>query len=155
MMELKSTLDVFNEADVPSVPWIAKGQAIKSLVGSAEHPSERIMVALASFEPGTYEELHWHLVEKFYYVISGRAVMKDIEGKTRELRPGSVVYAPPGIAASHSWHVTETLQLISVRASTDPETFIQFDVDLSTKQSSASFESLVARKAVHFRKSLY
>jgi len=154
-MELKSTLKVFNEADVPSAPGIAQGQEIKRLAGSADHPSERLTVNLASFKPGTYEELHWHLVEKFYYVISGRAVMTDIEGKTHDIGPGSVVYATPGIAASHSWDIKEPLQLISIRASTDPETNIQFDVDLAARQSSVSIDYLVERQATNFKKSLY
>ena len=108
-MELKSTLKVFNEADLPAVPGVTQGQILKQLAGSAEHPSERLTVRLASFKPGTYEELHWHLIEAFYYVISGRAVMTDIEGKTYDIVPGSVVYAPPGIAGSHSWEIKEAL----------------------------------------------
>ena len=154
-MEIKSTLKVFNEVDVPYTPGIAQGQEIKRLAGSADHPSERLSVILASFKPGTYEELHWHLVEKFYYVISGRAVMTDIEGKTYDIGPGSVVYATPGITASHSWDIKEPLQLIAIRATADPEKNIQFDVDLATRRSSVSIDYLVERQAANFKKSLY
>lgn len=52
-MELKSTLRVFNQAEVPEGPGIAKGQTIKRLAGSAQHPTEKVMVVLASFKPGT------------------------------------------------------------------------------------------------------
>lgn len=154
-MELKSTLKVFNEAEVSSVPGVTQGQILKFLAGDAAHPSERIRVVLASFKPGTHENLHWHLIEAFYYVISGRAVMTDIEGKTRDIGPGSVVYAPAGIAGSHSWEIKETLQLISVRGTNDPEKTIQFDVDISNKESSISFSQLAGRQATHFKKSLY
>jgi len=154
-MELKSTLKVFNESDVPSAPGIAQGQEIKRLAGSADHPSERISVVLASFKAGTHENLHWHLVEVFYYVISGRAVMTDIEGKTHDIGPGSIVYATPGIAGSHSWDIKEPLQLIAVRATADPEKNIQFDVDLATGQSSVSIDYLAERQATSFQKSLY
>jgi len=115
-MELKSTLKVFNESEIPGGTGVTTGQTLKQLAGSAEHPSERIRAILASFKPGTHEKLHWHLIEAFYYVISGRAVMTDIEGKTYDIGPGSVVYAPPGIAGSHSWEIKEQLQLISFRA---------------------------------------
>ena len=154
-MNMESTLKVFNEAEVPAASGVTQGQTLKHLVGSAEHPSERINIRLASFKPGTIENLHWHLIEVCYYVISGRAVMTDIEGNTHDIGPGTVVYASPGIAGSHSWEIKETLQLISIRATTDSEKHIQFDVDPSTKQSTISLNHLSARKAVNFKKSLY
>ncbi len=154
-MGLKSTLKVFNEGDVPAVPGLVSGQEIKRLAGSADHPSERLTVVLASFKAGVHEKLHWHLVEVFYYVVSGRAVMTDIEGKTRDIGPGSVVYASPGIAGAHSWDIKEPLQLIAVRATADPEKNIQFDVDLAAGQSSVSIDYLVERQAADFPKSLY
>jgi mannose-6-phosphate isomerase-like protein (cupin superfamily) len=95
------------------------------------------------------------LIEAFYYVISGRAVMRDIEGKTYDICPGSVIYAPPGISASHSWEIKEQLQLISIRATTDLEKIIQFDVNPSTKDSSVSLTHLEMRQAINFKKSLY
>jgi len=151
MAELKSTLKVFNAADITGGPGVVKGQTIKRLVGNEERPSERIFTGLASFVPGTYEPLHWHFIEAFYYVISGRAVMKDIEGKTYDIGPGSVVYAPAGIAGSHSWDIKEQLQLITVRATTDPEKIIQFTVDESTKESTIEFDFLMRRGADRFK----
>ena len=155
-MEIKSTLKVFNEADIPGAPGVVgRGQLVKQLAGSAERPSERLTVVLVSFEPGTHEHLHWHLIEVFYYVISGRAVMKDIEGKSHDIGPGSVVYASPGIAGSHSWEIKERLQLIGVRATADPEKTIQFDVDPTTKESTMPVDRLAKRQAISLKKSLY
>lgn len=155
-MEIKSTLKVFNEADIKGAPGVVgRGQLLKMLAGSAEHPSERLTVALVSFEPGTHENLHWHLIEVFYYVISGRAVMMDIEGKSHDIGPGSVVYATPGIAASHSWEIKEKLQLIAIRATADPEKTIQFDVDPVTKESTMPVDRLAKRQAISLKKSLY
>ena len=153
-MELKSTLKVSNEADLPAWVGLYK-EMTKTLAGSTENPSERIDVRLVSFESGTYAKLHWHLVEKFYYVISGQAVMTDIEGKTHDIGPGSVVYSPPGIVGAHSWDIKEPLQLIAVRATVDTETSIQFEVNPATKQSSVPFDILVSRQAITFKKSLY
>ncbi len=155
-MEIKSTLKVFNEADMPFAQGLAgPGHRRKQIAGGAEHPTERITVALVTFEPGTHEHLHWHLVEVFYYVISGRAIMKDIEGRTYDVGPGSVVYATPGIASSHSWKITERLQLIGIRATTDPEKLIQFDVDPETMESTLPVGRLAARQVINFKKSLY
>ena len=154
-MKVTSTLRVFNEADLPKGGGVVSGQSQKQLAGSAENPTERITVRLASFEKGTHEPLHWHLVEVFYYVISGRATMKDIEGKTYEIGPGTVIYGPPGIEGSHSWKVTEPLTLIAVRATTDPARTVQFTVDPSTLESKMALEHLVFRGAVRFKESLY
>ena len=154
-MNLKSTLRIFNEADLEPQPAVVRGQTGKLLAGTTERPSERLWAALASFEPGTVEGLHWHLVEVFYYVISGRAVMRDIEGKSHNIGPGSVIYAPAGIAGSHEWDIKEKLQLIAVRATADPEKLMQFEVNSSTKESSIEFELLVNLfKGAEF-KSLY
>jgi hypothetical protein len=81
--------------------------------------------------------------------------MTYIEGKTHDIGPGSIVYATPGIAGSHSWDIKKPLQLIAVRATADPEKNIQFDVDLATRQSSVSIDYLVERQAASFQKSLY
>jgi len=151
MTELKSTLQVFNAAEVKEGPGIAEGQTVKRLIGNEDRPSERIVTLLASFIPGTYEHLHWHPIEVFYYVISGRAVMKDIEGKTYDIGPGSVVYAPAGIAGSHDWDIKEQLQLIGVRATTDTEKNIQFNVDESTKESSIAYDYLIRRGGARFK----
>jgi len=154
-MKLKSTLRVFNETELAPGPGVVKGQSQKQLAGDPNHPTERIIVRLASFEPGTHEHLHWHMIEVFYYVMLGKAVLKDVEGKTYEMGPGSVIYAPAGIAGAHSWEVTEPLRLLAVRATTDPERTIQFSVDPDTLESTLSFEHLEFRGAVNFKKSLY
>ena len=154
-MELKSTLKIYDEADISAGPGVVKGHSPKVLAGSEEHPSEKITVRLVSFEPGTLEHLHWHLIEVFYYVISGSAVMKDIEGRSYNIGPGNVIYAPPGIAGAHEWDIQEQLQLIAIRATTDPERMIQITVDKSSRESRIDFDYLVNRSGAKFEKSLY
>ena len=121
MSELKSTLRVFNEAELDSKPGPYARQARKRLVGCDERPSERLLMNSASFEPGAHVDLHWHPTEGIYYVISGRADMTDIEGNTCEIGPGSVIYVTPGIASSHEWKVKERLQILIIRATTERE----------------------------------
>ena len=155
-MEIKSTLRVFNASEVQGVPGVVpQGQIVRNLAGGAERPTERLTVNLVNFEPGVHEHLHWHLIEVFYYVVSGRAVMKDIEGKSYDLGPGSVIYASPGISSSHSWEIKEKVQLLGIRASADPSKMIQFDVDPETKASTMPLERLARRQAISLKKSLY
>lgn len=155
LLELKSVLKVFSEADVKTISGVVPGQIRKPLVGvGGGTPSERLRLRLATFEPGTHEPLHWHLVEALYYVISGSAVSKDIEGKSYELGPGSVVYAPPGIVGAHSWTVKEKLQLLSIRATNGSEAMFQFTVDEDSKRSFIDLASLNARTRA-LQRSLY
>jgi quercetin dioxygenase-like cupin family protein len=154
-MKLQSTLQVFREADVPAGPGVIPGHTVKPLAGSPKHPSERLTIRLASFEPGTHERLHWHMIEAFYYVLSGRASLEDIEGKTYDIGPGSVIYAPPGIAGAHEWRVQETLQLIFVRATTELASIIPLRVDKRTKESSIEAGNLIKWAGARFEKSFY
>jgi mannose-6-phosphate isomerase-like protein (cupin superfamily) len=155
-MEVKSTLRVFNEEEVESTLGIGgEGQRIRVLAGSEQHPSERMMVITKSFDAETYEALHWHIIEAFYYVISGRGVLRDIEGKSYPLGPGSVIYAPSGIAGSHEWEIQEPLKLLAFRATGDGERIIQFNVDRETKSSSIAYDYLTKWAGTQFKKSMY
>ena len=151
MPEIKSTLRVFNEKSLESGPGVVSGQTIKMLAGVEELPTERIFVGLASFEAGTYEGLHWHPVEVFYFIVSGRAIVCDLEGNAHEVVPGSVVYAPPGLAGSHDWDIKEPTKLIFVRATTEKDRVLQFEVDKNTLESKIDFDLLSRHDGIQFR----
>ncbi len=149
-MEIKSTLVVVNEEEIQSRGGVTTGQTLKPIVGNAERPTDRLRVALATFEPGTIEKLHWHPIEAFYYVISGRATVRDFEGNEYDAGPGTSIYAPPGIAGAHEWEVKETMQLLSIRASTDSAKKMQFTVDKKTKRSYIDLDELIRRDGLSF-----
>lgn len=154
-MEVKSALQVFNQSTVPLSPGVVDGLTIRKLAGDAHHPSERISVGLATFAPGTHEHLHWHLIETFHYIVAGRGIVRDIEGNSYDVGPGDVVYGPPGMRGAHEWEVTETLQLLTIKATNAPERAIQFNVDRSTMESRAELGYLVERGAADLKKSFY
>jgi len=149
-MEIKSTLAVVNPEEIKPQPGAADGLTLQPIVGSGERPSDRIRVAKATFKAGTLEHLHWHPIEAFYYVISGRATVRDYEGKEYDAGPGTSIYAPAGIAGAHEWEVTESLELLSIRAGTDPTKKMQFTVDKDTKRSYIDLHELVRRDGVSF-----
>ena len=155
MKKIKSTLQVFNQSRIPEVPGVIKGIMLRKLTGSPEHPSERISVGIATFAPGTHEHLHWHLIETFHYVLAGAATVRDIEGNVYKVGPGDVVYGPPGLRGSHEWEVRESLQLLTVKATNDPERAIQFNFDMSTMASSAELDYLIDRGVEDMKKSFY
>ena len=152
---VKSELQVFNQSTVGESPGVIPGLKIRKLAGSAEHPSERINVAVAQFGPGTHEHLHWHLIETFHYVLAGSAVVRDIEGNEYPVGPGDVVYGPPGLHGSHEWEVKESLQILTIKATNDPERAIQFNFDRTTMDCSATLDYLVARGAADMKQSFY
>lgn len=150
-MEVKATLQVVNEAALKAQRGVTEGQTIKPLVGHAERPTDRIRTAFATYEAGTVEALHWHPIEAFYFVVSGHATVRNIEGEEFEVGPGSYIYAPPGIAGAHEWEVKESLQLLSVRASTESVRKMQFTVDKKTKRSYIDLDELARRGGLSFK----
>jgi mannose-6-phosphate isomerase-like protein (cupin superfamily) len=154
-MALKSALQVFNQSEVQASPGVVAGLTVHKLAGDAVHPSERISVGLATFAPGTHEHLHWHLIETFHYIVAGRGIVRDIEGNSREVGPGDVVYGPPGLRGAHEWEVKETLQLLTIKATNAPERAIQFNIDRATMESKAELGYLVERGAADMKTSFY
>jgi quercetin dioxygenase-like cupin family protein len=151
-MKVKSTLTIINQANVPGRRAVTDGQAYQKLVGWPETvETDRVRVGRAYFQPGTYEQLHWHPIEACYYVISGHATVRDIEGGEYEVGPGSVIYAPAGIAGAHEWEVKEFLELLDIRATNDNVRKVQFLVDKKTKRSFIDVEDLAYRDAISFK----
>lgn len=151
-MELKSTLRIIREADVEGAPGVTEGQTYRRLIGCPEVvATDRVRLGRASYVPGTHEQLHWHPIEACYYVISGHATVRDIEGNEHEVGPGSIIYAPPGIAGAHEWQVKEGLELLDIRATTESARKMQFTVDRQTKRSYIDLDELAKREGISFK----
>ena len=150
-MEVKSTLKVIDQAGLKSRPGVCKGQTQKQLVGFPELPTERIRVSVATYEAGSLEKLHWHPIESFYYIISGHATVRDIEGREYEVGAGTFIYTPAGIAGAHEWEAKEGLELIAVRGTNEPDKKFQFTVDKKTKRSYIELDELARRGGISFK----
>ena len=59
-MKMKPTLRIVEQSKVRKVPGIVKGQVLQPLVGVDDFPSEKVRAAVATFQPGVHELLHWH-----------------------------------------------------------------------------------------------
>jgi len=151
-IEFESTLRVIDKAQVKPVPGVVEGQTLQPLVGVPEFPSERVRVAVATFKPGVHEELHWHAIEVFYYVMAGSAIVCDYHGREYPVGAGSAIYAPAGIAGSHEWQVGENgLQLLSIRAALEGHKRMQFTVDRETRRSYIELDELAKMDGVSFK----
>ncbi len=150
-MEVKSTLKVVNVAQLKGAEDVIPEQSMRRLIGCPEIPTDRLRVGHATYTPGSKEALHWHPIEAFYYILSGQAVVRDIEGNEFEVSVGSFLYCPPGIAGAHEWEVKESLELLAIRGSTESNKKLQFTVDKATKRSYIDLEELAKRDAISFR----
>jgi mannose-6-phosphate isomerase-like protein (cupin superfamily) len=149
-MDVTSALRVYNQADIPGGPGPARGQTYQKLIGVDERPTDRVRLGRATYVAGALEQLHWHPIEALYYVISGRATVRDIEDNEYEVGPGSLVYAPAGIAGAHEWQVGESLELLDIRATNVTSRKLQFTVDKATKRSFIDLEELAKRDGIEF-----
>ena len=149
--EVRATLRVLHQADVPGGPGPAEGQTYQRLVGADDQPTDRVRLGRSTYRPGSLEQLHWHPIEALYYVISGSATVRDVEGGEYEVGPGSLVYAPAGLAGAHEWKVRESLELLDIRATNETSRKLQFTVDRATLRSSIGVEELERRDGISFR----
>ena len=77
--------------------------------------------------------------------------MRDINGNEYEVGPGSIIYAPPGIAGAHEWEVEHELELLDIRATTETNRKMQFTVDKESKRSYIDLGELIKREGVNFK----
>jgi quercetin dioxygenase-like cupin family protein len=61
----------------------------------------RVVSARVSFEPGARTNWHTHPLGQTLYVISGVGLFQTKGGPIREIRPGDVIWIPPG---ERHWH---------------------------------------------------
>jgi hypothetical protein len=59
------------------------------------------------------------------------------------------------LRGSHEWEVTESLQILTIKATNDPARAIQFNFDKTTMDCSASLDYLVGRGAADMKESFY
>lgn len=77
----------------------ADGSTIRSILDRTNAPVEKQSLAEASVPPGGATERHYHqLSEEFYFILEGTGTM-EINGESREVRPGDGVLIPAG-----AWH---------------------------------------------------
>jgi mannose-6-phosphate isomerase-like protein (cupin superfamily) len=149
-MDVRATLRVYAEGEVAGGPGVTPGQTYQKLIGVDDRPTDRVRLGRATYVAGTLEQLHWHPIEALYYVISGHATVRDVEGNGFPVGPGSIVYAPAGLAGAHEWEIAESLELLDIRATNDASRKMQFTVDRTTLRSHIDVEELAKRDGIEF-----
>jgi quercetin dioxygenase-like cupin family protein len=85
---------------------------------AAEAPA-RIFSTRVSFEPGARTAWHTHPLGQTLYVISGVGRVQTMGGPVREIRPGDVVWIPPGEKHWHGGSPTNGMNHIAMQEAVD------------------------------------
>jgi quercetin dioxygenase-like cupin family protein len=74
----------------------------------------RLFVGLNCFEPGQSQKVHVHAgADKFYLVVTGKARM-TVGQETREVGPGTVVWAPADLPHGVAQALERTVMLVAI-----------------------------------------
>jgi quercetin dioxygenase-like cupin family protein len=73
-----------------------------------------LFVGLNCFEPGQSQKVHVHAgADKFYLVVTGKARI-TVGNETREVGPGTVVWAPADLAHGVAQALERTVMLVAI-----------------------------------------
>jgi quercetin dioxygenase-like cupin family protein len=92
------------------------GTVLQDPIITAEAPA-RLVVNRVSFEPGARTAWHSHPLGQTLYVISGVGRVQTKGGPVREIRPGDVVWIPPGEKHWHGGSPTTSMTHIAMQES--------------------------------------
>jgi quercetin dioxygenase-like cupin family protein len=79
----------------------------------------RIRAARVSFEPGARTNWHTHPLGQTLYVLSGVGRFQTKDGPVREIRPGDVIWIPPGEKHWHGGSPTNAMTHIAMQEALD------------------------------------
>ncbi len=94
------------------------GTVLQDPIIQTEAPA-RLASTRVSFEPGARTAWHTHPLGQTLYVISGVGRVQTKGGPIREIRPGDVVWIPPGEKHWHGASPTNAMTHIAMQEALD------------------------------------
>ena len=85
---------------------------------TAQKPA-RVVAARVAFEPGARTAWHTHPLGQTLYVIAGVGRCQTKGGPVREIRPGDVVWIPPGEKHWHGASANNAMTHVAMQESLD------------------------------------
>ncbi len=82
-------------------------------------PESRVSVGHVTFEPGSRSAWHTHPAGQVLIVTSGVGWVQEANGQRREIRPGDVIWTPPGVKHWHGASATVGMSHTSITDSVD------------------------------------
>ena len=99
-------------------PEYFTGTVLQDPIIQTEAPA-RLASTRVSFEPGARTAWHTHPLGQTLYVISGVGRVQAKGGPIREIRPGDVVWIPPGEKHWHGASPTNAMTYIAMQEAAD------------------------------------
>ena len=83
-------------------------------LNSAHEPS-RVSVASVTFEPGARSAWHTHPHGQVLVVTAGAGRIQQWGGKVEDIRPGDVIWTPPGVKHWHGAAPTKSVSHMAIQ----------------------------------------
>ena len=81
----------------------------------AVHEPGRVSVASVTFEPGARTAWHTHPLGQTLLIVSGLGRVQREGGSIEEVRPGDVIYFPPGLKHWHGASPTTAMSHLAIQ----------------------------------------
>lgn len=85
----------------------------------AAHAPSRLSVGSVSFEPGTRSNWHTHPAGQILIVTAGLGWVQQEGGPVQEMRPGDLVWIPPGVKHWHGASASNGVTHLAIQESVD------------------------------------
>lgn len=92
---------------------------IDPLFAATEHI--RAMASQVTFQPGARSAWHSHPAGQMLVVTSGTGWLQEWGGARREIRPGDVIWTPPGVKHWHGGTTTNRVSHIAIQETVNGE----------------------------------
>jgi 4-carboxymuconolactone decarboxylase len=122
VMNGEQTMIVTRKGSQPSTAGPAQnftGSVRVDPLFAAHEPPSRVSAAMVTFPPGARSAWHTHPLGQNLIVTAGAGWVQQEGGEKYEIRPGDVVWTPPGVKHWHGATATESLTHIAVQESLD------------------------------------
>ena len=112
----------------------------------AENPPAHMSGSSITFEPGARTAWHVHTLGQILIPTAGKGWVQQWGGKIREIRPGDVVWIPPGVKHWHGATPTTSMTHIALQESLNGKTveWMEKVTDEEYKDSSSPAEAATA-----------
>ena len=102
---------------VPPADWFT-GTVRLDPLASAKEPS-KLSIASVTFEPGARTNWHTHPVGQHLLITSGAGWVQQDGGPIEDVRPGDVVWFPPGLKHWHGATPTVAMSHLAIQEAAD------------------------------------
>jgi quercetin dioxygenase-like cupin family protein len=80
-------------------------------------PESRVSAGQVTFEPGSRSAWHTHPAGQILIVTSGTGWVQEWNGQRREIKPGDVIWTPPGVKHWHGATATNGMTHLAITES--------------------------------------